>query len=69
MNVKIKFAGVNNNGYNCYVTEKGSYLAEIDGEFYALNQYPEEGFEGIEGEPNFKVDKNKLEIVDKFNEN
>ena len=66
MSVKIKFVGVNSNSHKCYVTEQGSYLAEINGEFYALNQCPEEGFEGIEGEPDFKVDKNKLEIVEEF---
>jgi hypothetical protein len=64
--IKIKFAGVNDNYQRCYVTEQGSYLAEINGEFYALNQCLEEGFIGIEGEPDFKVDKNKLEIVENF---
>ena len=66
MKIKIIFIGINSNGNKCYVTQQGSYLAEINGDFYALNQYPEEGFIGIEGEPDFKVDKNKLEIVEKF---
>lgn len=66
MKIKIKFVGVNDNYQRCYVTEQSSYLEEINGEFYALNQCPEEGFIGIEGELIFKVDKNKLEIVEEF---
>ena len=27
--IKIKFAGVNSSGYDCYITEKGSYIAKI----------------------------------------
>lgn len=30
--IKIKFAGVNYNGNECYVSEKGSYLAYLEGD-------------------------------------
>lgn len=63
---KIKFAGINSNGNECYVTEAGNYVASIDNNFYFLNQNHEYGFVGIEGEPDYKVDKTKLEIVENF---
>lgn len=65
--IKIKFAGVNFNGYNCYVTEKGTYLSYMEGDgYYVLNQSPEYGMTGIEGEPAYKVKSDNLEIVDNF---
>lgn len=65
--IKIKFAGVNFNGNECYVSEKGSYLAKMDDTFYALNQAPEYGLEGIDGEPAYPVDPECFEIVESFN--
>ena len=65
--IKIKFAGVNYNGYNCYVTEKGTYLADMDGNLYTLNQNPEYGMTGIDGECNYPVKKEQFEIVESFN--
>ena len=64
--IKIKFAGVNFNGDNCYVTEKGTYLADMNGTFYKLNQSPEYGLDGIDGEPAYPVKKEQFEIVDNF---
>lgn len=60
---KITFAGINSNGNECYVTEKGNYLVLMDNDFYFLNQNPEYGFIGIEGEPDYKVDKTRIEII------
>ena len=65
--IKIKFVGVNFNGYNCYVTEKGTYLADISGTFYKLNSSPEYGLDGIDGEPMYPVKKEQFEIVESFN--
>ena len=53
--IKIKFAGVNFNGDNCYVTEKGTYLADMNGTFYRLNSAPDYGLDGIDGEPMYPV--------------
>lgn len=64
--IKIKFAGVNFNGDNCYVTEKGTYLAVMDGTFYRLNSAPEYGLDWIDGEPMYPVKKEQFEIVDNF---
>lgn len=64
--IKIKFAGINSSGYKCYVTEGGNYIANIENEFYILNQAPEYGFEGIDGEVSAKLKKEFLEIVDNF---
>lgn len=65
--IKIKFAGVNFNGEKCYVSEKGSYLAYLEGDgYYALNQAPDYGLEGIDGEPAYKVNSAMLEIVNEF---
>ena len=65
--VKIKFAGVNFNGDNCYITEKGTYLAYLEGDgYYVLSQAPDFGLDGIDGEPLYKVNKDKLEIVNEF---
>lgn len=66
MKIKIKFAGVNFNGDNCYVTEKGTYLADMNCTFYKLNQSPEYGLDGIDGEPAYPVKKEQFEIVDNF---
>lgn len=63
---KVKFAGVNVNGDDCYVSEKGSYLAKMDGTFYALNQAPEYGLDGIDGEPAYPVNPECIEIVNNF---
>lgn len=65
--IKVKFAGVNFNGNDCYVTEKGTYLAYLEGDgYYVLNQAPDYGLDGIDGEPAYKVDPDSLEIVDNF---
>lgn len=65
--VKIKFAGINFNGDKCYVTEKGTYLAYLEGDgYYVLNQSPEYGLVGIDGEPAYKIKSDNLEIVEKF---
>lgn len=64
--IKIKFAGVNFDGYDCYVTEKGTYLAKIDNTFYVLNQAPEYGLDDINGEPMYAVKKEQFEIVESF---
>ena len=67
MKTKIKFAGVNFNGDKCYVTEKGTYLAYLEGcGYYKLNQSPEYGLVGIDGEPSYKVKSDNLEIVENF---
>lgn len=64
---KIKFVGVNFNGDKCYVTEKGIYIAYLEGDgYYKLNQNPEFGLDGIDGEPAYKVKSDNLEIVNKF---
>lgn len=65
--IKIKFTGVNFNGDNCYVTEKGTYFAIIDNTFYRLNSAPEYGLDGIDGEPDYPVMKEMFEIVESFN--
>lgn len=66
--VKIKFAGINFNGDKCYVTEKGTYLVYLEDDgYYVLNQAPEFGLDGIDGEPLYKVKSDSLEIVESFN--
>ena len=60
--IKIRFVGINSQGNHCYVTEKGSYIALIGEDFYSLNQAPDYGFIGIEGEPYDKLKKECLEI-------
>lgn len=64
---KIKFAGVNSNSNLCYVTEKGTYLALIGDNLRVLNQAPDYGFCGIEGEPSYAVNKDNFEVVESFN--
>lgn len=64
--VKIKFAGVNFNGDDCYVTEKGTYLAVMNNTFYRLNSAPDYGLDGIDGEPLYPVKKEQFEIVESF---
>lgn len=66
MKTKIKFAGINDRYHECYVTEKGSYLELFDNEFHFLNQSPTYGFVGINGEPDYIVKKECLEIVEDF---
>lgn len=61
--LKIKFVGVNDAGWNCYVTPKGTYIADINGDLYTLNQYEPEGLVGINGEPYLRLDKSKIEMV------
>lgn len=65
--MKIKFVGTNFNGDDCYVTEKGTYLAKMDDTFYVLNQSPDYGLDGIDGEPLYPVKKEQFEIVKSFN--
>lgn len=66
-NVKIKFVGVNFNGDKCYVTQKGTYLAYLEGDgYHVLSQAPEFGLDGIDGEPAYKVKSDNLEIVNEF---
>ena len=65
--IKIKFAGVNFNGDTCYVTEKGTYLADMNGTFYRLNSAPDYGLDGIDGEPMYPVKKEQFKIVESFN--
>lgn len=60
--IKIQFAGINSNGNPCYKTEKGSFIAKIGEDFYSLNQAPDYGLIGIEGEPDAKLKKEYLEI-------
>lgn len=64
--IKIKFAGINWRCHECYVTEKGTYLELLDDGYHVLNQAPEYGFVGIDGEPDYKVKADCLEIVDSF---
>lgn len=65
--VKIKFAGINDRCNACYITEKGTYIEYIENDgFYKLNQYPEGGFIGINGETDYKIKSDSLEIVDSF---
>ena len=61
--VKISFVGINSSGNPCYKTEKGSFIAKIGEDFYSLNQAPSYGFIGIEGEPDAKLKKDMLEII------
>lgn len=64
--IKIKFAGVNDRGHECYVTEKGIYLELLDDGYHVLTEAREYGFVGIDGEPGYKVKADSLEIVDSF---
>lgn len=64
---KIKLVGVNVNGYDCYVTEKGTYLALMNNTFYILNSAPDYGLDGIDGEPMYTAKKEQFEIVESFN--
>lgn len=73
MKIKIKFAGVNERGHECYVTEpltkastKGIYLELLDDGYHVLTEAREYGFVGIDGEPGYKVKADSLEIVDSF---
>lgn len=64
--IKIKYVGINLNSYDCYVTEKGTYLADMDGTFYRLNSAPDYGLDGVDGEPMYPVKKEQFEIVNNF---
>lgn len=64
--IKIQYVGVNSSGYDCYITQKGSYIAKIGEDLYSLNQYPDLGFVGMEGEPCDKLKKDCFEIVVSF---
>lgn len=64
--IKIRFAGINFNGDDCYITEKGTYLADMNGTFYRLNSSPDYGLDGIDGEPIYPVKKEQFEIVNNF---
>lgn len=64
--VKVKYVSINSNGWPCYVTEQGTYIAKIGEDYYILNQYPEEGYVGVEGEPMSKAKKDVLEFVETF---
>lgn len=66
MKTKIKFAGINWRCHECFVTEKGTYLELLDDGYHVLRQAPEYGFVGIDGEPDYKVKADSLEIVDDF---
>lgn len=61
--VKVKFAGINFNGDECYVSETGIYFAKLSDGFYSLNSCPELGLEGIDGEPAHRIKDGCLEII------
>ena len=64
--IKIKFAGINSRCNECYVTKNGTYLELLSDGYYVLNQAPDYGLAGIDGEPAYKVKADCLEIVDSF---
>ena len=60
----IKFSGINSRGNKCYITPGGNYIEKDGDNFYVLNQSPEYGFIGIEGEPDYKLDSSKLTLIE-----
>lgn len=63
-NLEIKFVGINSRCNKCYITPKGNYIEQDGDSFYVLNQNPEYGFIGIEGEPESKLDASKITIIE-----
>ena len=62
-NLIVEFAGINSRGNRCYITPGGNYIEQDGDSFYLLNQNPEYGFIGIEGEPDYKLDSSKITII------
>ena len=61
--MNFKFAGINSRGNKCY-NNGNTFIEEVNGDFWYLNQSPAYGFDGIEGEPWYKVKKDVINIIE-----